>query len=370
MTEDWSGLLRRPEIQFDRSMLERAVRGRRVLVTGAGGSLGSALSRELVELGAQELLLLDSHEASLVQLARLLDSACPGGPPVRYILADIRDRQKLDQIFRDKPISTIFHLAAYKQVPLAEDNLDQVIAVNVLGTANVYEAAMRHGAEVIAFPSSDKAVNPPSVYGATKRVAERFLLAVGGSQNRPGARVVRLVNVFGTQGSVVELFARQARSGRPLWITDERMDRYWMTMREAIGLLLIAAGRSVFEGIYMLDVGAPVPIIETARAVFRIVSGSADEPQVVTIGARPGERLHEQLTSPDETVHATDVPGLWVIQSAYREADRDTWLAALDRLREWCYTRGGTALRAWLFAVAAGASPLAVDPEHLDAARG
>ena len=171
MIDTWGKLLERPEIPVDRERLRPVLAGRCIAITGAGGSIGTGLSQFISTFGPERLLLIDSHEASLVRLRQQLQSL-PNPPAADFILADLRDRRKLDQCLRRQPCQIVFHLAAYKQVPLSEANVDQVIAVNVLGTLNVVEVAGERGVETVVYPSTDKAVNPSGVYGATKRVVE------------------------------------------------------------------------------------------------------------------------------------------------------------------------------------------------------
>src|SRR5579884_3279912 len=291
MTENWSELLCRPEIEIARPILESAVTGRRVLITGAGGSVGSSLSRLVATLGASELVLLDNHEASLARLSQQLASV-QGSSSLRFQLADLRDRRKIDRVFRTFRPEVVFHLGAYKHVTLAEDNVDQVVGVNLIGTLNIVAAARASATSSIVYPSSDKAVTPHRIYAASKRIVERILQAYAEECDHPALRVVRLVNVFGTQGSVIEIFLRQIREGIPLSVTDARMDRYWMTMHEATQLLLTVASRPRYEGYYMIDVGKPVPILETVRRLYALVRPTSGTPTISEIGIRPGERLH------------------------------------------------------------------------------
>ena len=363
MIDDWSKLLPRPEIRFHDDVLRPRVAGQRVLITGAGGSIGRSLATALCAWNPDQLVCLDSHEASLVHLRQQLGRRSDG-LDVRYVLADVRDREKLDQTFRRFAIDVVFHLAAYKQVPLAEDNIDQVIGVNLIGTLNVLEAAVEHRIAGLIYPSTDKAVYPPSIYGMTKRVAERLLLSVGAEQSRPAIRVIRLVNVFGTQGSVIELFARQIAAGQPLTITDPQMDRYWITMNEAVQLLLGAAVQPTYPGIYLLDVGEPVLMTDTARLVYRLLQSGRGEPMLQMIGARPGERLHEELAYPNERFELTNLPGLRRLAQPVSTRGSESWLNEVRGLRDTYYRREPAQLRAWLLECAIE-EPFAVNPQAI-----
>ena len=361
MDLNWAQLLHRPEIQFDQSVLEGAIRGKRILITGAGGSIGTSLTRLVQGSDPAQLLLLDSHEASLFHLRQQFADRAER-LDVRYILADLRDRSKIQQVFRRGRIDVAFHLAAYKHVPLAEDNVDQYVGVNLLGTLNVVEAAKEAGTSTVVYPSSDKAVTPRGVYAATKRISERVLHALAYDGDQPALRIVRLVNVFGTQGSVVEVFARQIHANLPLTITDPRMDRYWMTMAEATHLLVAGATRQSFEGFYMLDVGEPVCIAETARRVYALLRPAGGEPSLRTTATRPGERLHEALTYPTERCRATDLPGLLTIELPAPTDDSAAWVHELGRLREYSYDWEPAALKAWLLELAS--RPSLADAAH------
>ncbi|HEX5414027.1 MAG TPA: polysaccharide biosynthesis protein [Chloroflexota bacterium] len=359
MSETWAELLERPEIDFGPNLPREVVAGRRVLITGAGGSVGRALARTVAAADPARLVLLDWHEASLFHLEQALAAQWPSddrsGP--RFLLADVRDRRQMDRLLRHEKVDLIFHLAACKHVALGEANPDQAVSVNIGGTLDLFGVAAERDVSTFVYPSTDKAVNPSSLYGATKRIVERSLPALAEASG-PNARIIRLVNVFGTQGSVVETFAGLIRAGRPLTITDERMDRYWMTMAEANRLLLAAAERPRFEGIYLLDVGAPVPIVETARKLHRLLRGGG-EPSLRIIGARPGERLHEYLAYPAETVLPTDRPGLLLAQPARAGHNTTSWLAAVRALIAERYDLEPASVRDRTFELARAATPAA-----------
>jgi FlaA1/EpsC-like NDP-sugar epimerase len=355
LTETWSFLLERPEMSFPRGILEAVLNGRKIVITGAAGSVGSALSLMVGRFAPEQLVLVDNHEASLFRLGReLADLGVTPRP--RLVLADIRDRRKLHQTLRQSGADVVFHLAAYKQVPLGESNVDQVLDVNILGTANVVEASRELHAATVVYPSTDKAVRPSSLYGASKRVVERFLQANAIHSFEPAIRVVRLVNVFGTQGSVVELFAGWIAQGRPLSITDPAMDRYWITMNEATQLLVAAASRPSFEGIHLLDCGEPVRITRTAEAVFRRLRPQVAEPPFQIVGSRPGERLHEYLHFPEEKLRPTELPGLLVAELPDPTTSATDWGHALKELRETMFDLEPSELRDWAFRAAVSGS--------------
>ncbi len=284
------------------------IEGRRVLVTGAAGSVGAPLVRMLAELQPAELQLLDHHEHTLFRLR--VEMGSQAGVPLRLWLADIRNRRKLDALFREGRPEVVFHLAAYKHVPLGEENPDQTVEVNLAGTRAMIEASATHGVSRFVYPSSDKAVNPPSVYGSTKRVAEELTLAAA-RQLPMGLSVTRFVNIVGTRGSVIETLTAQIAAGRPITITDPGMTRYWITMPEATRLLVQTAAHPKSGMVFMPDTGPAINLAEMARRLFDLLTGGEKvECPVQYIGARPGERMHEILLSDNEAGEPTRYPGI------------------------------------------------------------
>jgi FlaA1/EpsC-like NDP-sugar epimerase len=287
----------------------RWLEGRRVAITGAGGSVGLPLAAAIAAAGPAGLLLLDHHEASLWELHRRFGDL----PAVSLALADVRHRDRLVEVLRAVRPEVVFHLAAYKQVPFGEQFSGEVFAVNVLGTGNLLELAAELGVERLVYPSSDKACNPPSVYGATKRLAEtlvRQAALVGGRRYN----VARFVNILGTRGSVIETFARQVRSGDPLTVTDPAMTRYWIAMDEALWLLLSVAELPTGGQTLLVDPGPEIAVVEIAQRVCRLLR-KRDEPCELRFGQpRPGERLREELHSDAERLVDGPQAGLWRIE--------------------------------------------------------
>jgi FlaA1/EpsC-like NDP-sugar epimerase len=303
-------LLGRPLRSPATTEAERQIRGGRVLVTGAGGSVGIALTRALAALEPERIIAIDSHEASLFRLGRDVGVSTP----LELRLADVRNEAKVARIFHEARPHIVFHLAAYKHVPLGEQEPDEPVSVNVLGTQSVLSAAANADVGWPVYPSSDKAVNPPSIYGATKRLAEAVILAHAAP---PSVHVVRYVNILGSSGSVVETFAAQARDSVPLTVTDPAMTRYWMAMSEAVGLLWHAIGLPSGSRT-VLDTGEPVRVTEMASRVARLVTGADRPPEIAVTGARPGERLAEELVSPSERlVRCPNDPVLRVEQARW-----------------------------------------------------
>lgn len=343
-------LIGRGEIRFDREFLAARIGGRRLLVTGAGGSVGTRLAAFLASLEPSGLVLVESHEPSLFHLrARMLARY----PDVSYCwtLADVRDERKLAAVFAEVRPELVFHLAAYKHVPLAEENVDQAIAVNVVGAECIARVARGVGATVV-YTSTDKAVRPPSIYGATKRLVELYLLGEAAGPAGLSARIVRLVNVVGSQGSVIETFARQIRGGLPVTVTDSRMTRYWMTVDETCGILAWAAVGAESTGPYVLNAGEPVSIEETARRLHRSL-GTAEPLEIRHVGIRPGERLYEELAYDYESLVATHHPGVRRVRDDRPEGGRDPgYPARLEELVGGLYSLGRSELRRRLFELA------------------
>ena len=331
-------LLGRPEFAGDLRQAAEWVRGRRVLVTGAAGSVGAPLARLLLQAEAEHLVLLDHHEYSLFSLERSL--ARPH-TALSYELADIRDAPRLQRVFGEYQPRVVFHLAAAKHVGYGERFPEGAVDTNVLATATLLRLARESGVEQFVYPSSDKSVAPPSLYGATKRITESLV------QGHPG-KVVRYVNIIGTRGSVIEIFSNQVREDRPLSVTDQRMTRYWISMNEALWSLLATGELAVPGQVVLPDCGEPVPLLQTVQRLvgwyrpheypLRVPGGPLREHQqqypITWTGMAPGERLHEVLLSDNEFLADGPVAGLSVVETR-REPGRVRALPdAIAELRE------------------------------------
>jgi FlaA1/EpsC-like NDP-sugar epimerase len=298
---DWDRLLDREPIAAEATVLAETFAGRRVAITGAAGSLGRELSMTIAAHDPASLTLIDSNEAGLFALRERLLSAGHAEAGLRFALADMRNRRRIAAIFAAARPEIVFHLAAYKHVPWAEAEPSEYLDANLGGGQVVIEEAARAGVTRLVYPSTDKAVNPPSLYGATKRIIEAQLREVAAAS---AMRCVasRFVNVLGSQGSVGVTFARHIASGQPLPITDAAMDRYWIAPQHGT-LLLTAAAAPAFDErftILLPDALPAVPVVEIARRIWDRM-GKSGEPPIVITGSRPGERLHEELTGAGET---------------------------------------------------------------------
>jgi FlaA1/EpsC-like NDP-sugar epimerase len=342
-------LLNRPQVPLDRDGMARLVRGRRVLVTGAGGTIGSELARQVAALGPSELTLLDNGEYALWQIDLEL-SETQKAVTRRAIIADVRDAARLDAAFAAARPELVFHAAALKHVPIVEANPLEGLLTNALGTRQVADAARAAGASAMVLISTDKAVNPSSLMGASKRVAEMYCQAL---DDPDGMRcvTVRFGNVLGSTGSVVPLFRRQLERGGPVTVTHPEMQRYFMTVREAVGLVLQATvvgltnghgGAGEKGGIFVLDMGKPVKIVELARQMIRLAGLRPDVDVAIQFtGLRPGEKLYEELFHGQEPPAPTGHPGL--LMATPRTADRAIVGRAIEEIAAACYA-GQTAV--------------------------
>lgn len=307
-------LLGRPEFAGELAQAASFVRGRRVLLSGAGGSIGLPLTRTLLDAEPERLVLLDHHEHSLFSLERSLR----GAERAAYELADIRDAQRMQRIFSQYRPEIVIHLAAAKHVPYGERFPEGALAANVLATRTLLELADQAATDVFLYPSSDKSVEPPSVYGATKRLAEALI------QERARGRrwvVVRYVNIIGTRGSVIETFSQQVLADRPLSVTDERMTRYWISMREAMWCALMVGQRAASGEIGMPECGEPVAVLETARRLAGWYRPEVVPYPIACTGIRPGERLEEVLLSKNEAFGLDPLaPGVRAVRTSRQPA--------------------------------------------------
>ena len=300
---DIEDLLGRAQVDTDIDAVRGLVAGKVVLVTGAGGSIGSEICRQVAALGPRELLLLDHDETHLFDVAATLP------PGATQILADIRDRARINGIFGDHRPEVVFHAAAHKHVPLLEAHPAEAVRTNVTGTDAVVRAAVASGTERLVFISTDKAVAPSSIMGASKRIGEHLVLAA--QPQGQAFCAVRFGNVLGSRGSVVPTFLEQIKHGGPVTVTDGRMTRYFMSIPEAVQLVLQAAALSHGGEIFMLDMGPSVSIQSLAERLIRL-SGLRPgvDIEVRVTGIRPGEKLHESLHETSEEVRPTTHPSV------------------------------------------------------------
>ena len=354
---DITDLLRRSPTRT-RERAHLYIRGRRVLVTGAGGSIGSELCRQIAALDPQQLVVLGHGENSLFDLSQELKEAAPT-LDCRVVVADIRDERRINRTFRYFQPDVVFHAAAHKHVGLMEQNREEAITNNVLGTHRVVSAALESGTQRFVLVSTDKAVRPVGVMGASKRIAEEI---VGQAASRSGRAfvVVRFGNVLGSRGSVVSIFKRQIQRGGPVTVTDPAMRRYFMTIPEAVHLMLEAGGFGRGGELYVLKMGEPVAIVDLARDLIQLSGYSLDDIPVTFTGARAGEKISEELWERGAALDDTDHPDILRVSEpppdiadAARAVER--LVAAVERGDD---TLADALLASWLDPAAALGDPL------------
>lgn len=315
-------LLERDEVRLDMDIVEHYIHDKVVLVTGAGGSIGSEICRQIMRVGPKQLLLLGHGENSIYLINQELKNIYKDGPIIP-IIADIRDKQQLDQIFTQYNPQVVFHAAAHKHVPLMEIQPMAAVLNNIYGTRNVADVAGRHGVERFVMISTDKAVNPTSVMGATKRVAEKVIISMNDTYDTKYI-TVRFGNVLGSRGSVIPLFKKQIEAGGPVTVTDPEMTRYFMTIPEASQLVLQAGAMGKGGEVFLLDMGEPVKIIDLARNMIRLSGLEPDKDIHIKItGLRPGEKKYEELLTSEEGTNRTNHTKIF--EAALETVDRD-WL--------------------------------------------
>ena len=330
-------LLGRPQAVLDRPAMQALIARRRVLVTGAGGTIGSELARQIAALGPSEIGLVDSSEYNLYSIDLEIAEHAPDIARQAY-LADIRDPQAMASVFAGLKPELVFHAAALKHVPIVEDHVAAGVQTNIAGSRNVADLCREHGARIMILISTDKAVNPTNVMGATKRVAESYCQSLDRARDDNGCRflTVRFGNVLGSTGSVVPLFERQLAAGGPLTVTHRDITRYFMTTREAVELVLQAstlatAANTAAGGIMVLDMGEPVKIIDLAEQMIRLAGKRPYEDiDISIVGLRPGEKLYEELFHDAESLAPTDNAAIRL--ATPRVADHEVLVRAIDEI--------------------------------------
>ena len=332
---DVEDLLGRIPISLDESAIRAALQGQVVLVTGAAGSIGSELCRQIARFHPAGIVGFEIAESPLFEIDREMRQAFPG-VPFHPEIGSIRNRTRVNEVLRQYSPSAIYHAAAYKHVPLMESHIFEAIENNVLGTYNVAVAAAEYGVEDFVMISSDKAVRPTNVMGATKRIAELLLLALQNGRTKYVA--VRFGNVLGSNGSVIPIFKKQIAAGGPVTITHPDMRRFFMTIPEACQLVLQAAIIGEGGQICVLDMGEPVKIVDLARNLILLSGLRPDEDiQLEFTGMRPGEKLYEELSTLLEDTAPTAHEKIRIyVGNGMPEGDMLTWL---DCLREICEAR-------------------------------
>ena len=326
-------LLGRDKVQVDLSEIGSYIAGKTVLVTGGGGSIGSELCRQVAAQQPKRLIIFDIYENNAYEIQQELRRRYPGLDLV-VLIGSVRDRTRIDMLFEEYHPEIVCHAAAHKHVPLMEDSPNEAIKNNVFGTYNVAHAADTYGAETFVLISSDKAVNPTNIMGASKRICE-MIVQVMGQHSKTKYTAVRFGNVLGSNGSVIPLFKKQIEQGGPVTVTDKNIIRYFMTISEAVSLVLQACVYAKGGEVFVLDMGDPVRIDDLARNMIRLSGLEPDvDIQIVYTGLRPGEKLYEELLMQDEGLDKT--PNELIYIGHFNDYDEQQLIEALKELRTAC----------------------------------
>ncbi|HIB54442.1 MAG TPA: polysaccharide biosynthesis protein [Nitrospirales bacterium] len=309
-------LLERAPVGLDPEPIKHLIQGKRIMVTGAGGSIGAELCRQIISFHPSALILYERYEYGLYTVASEL-SAANNAWPVHAVIGDVTDGQRVDDVLAEHQPEVIFHAAAHKHVPLMELNPCEAVKNNVIGTQVMAKAAQRHGVRRFILISTDKAVSPSSVMGATKRVAELLMQGVH-SSNGHAFTGVRFGNVLGSAGSVIPRFLEQIKAGGPVTVTHPEMRRYFMLIPEAVQLVLYAAALAKGGELFVLEMGESIKVVDLARNMIRLSGFVPEEEISVTfVGRRPGEKLQEELIDTNETLEPSSVERVFRIRSSY-----------------------------------------------------
>lgn len=330
---DIEDLLGREAINITLGQEARELENKTVLVTGGGGSIGSELCRQLAFNGVSKLIIFDINENGSYEIQQELMRKY-SNLDIQVLIGSIRDRKKVESIFREYSPSMVYHAAAHKHVPLMEHSPHEAVKNNVLGTLNVVHAAHEYGVDRFILISTDKAVNPTNIMGATKRIGEMIIQMYSLKSNSNFA-AVRFGNVLGSNGSVVPVFKRQLEQGGPITVTDPEVIRYFMTISEAVSLVIQAGMQATKGQIYVLDMGEPVKIDDLAKNIIRLSGHTLGvDMDIVYTGLRPGEKMYEELFMPEEGLKATENEKIFIGSPLY--FDQDLFKKELINLEKVC----------------------------------
>ena len=299
-------LLGREPVELDMAMISKQLTGKVALITGAGGSIGSEICRQICKFEPERIVLLGHGENSIYLIHQELTGQYGDTIDIVPIIADVKDKARMEEIMEEYKPFVVYHAAAHKHVPLMEYNPEEAVQNNIFGTKNTAEAAKKAKVRKFVMVSTDKAVNPPNVMGATKRVAEMIIQSLNDEDGITDFVAVRFGNVLGSRGSVIPLFKKQIEAGGPVTVTHPEMTRYFMTIPEASRLVLQAGALAEGGEVFVLDMGEPVKIVDLARKMIRLSGYSQEEIGIEFTGIRPGEKLFEELLNEDE-IHPEQV---------------------------------------------------------------
>lgn len=325
-------LLEREPIELDSKNIRRELKDKVILVTGAAGSIGSEIVRQSLHYSPNKVILLDQGESPVYTIDYELKSNHPNlYDRAECVIADVRDRKRMAHVFETFKPDIVFHAAAYKHVPLMEDNPYEALGVNIIGTKNVADLSIEHWVEKFVMVSTDKAVNPTNVMGATKRCAEIYTQSLGSRENcKTQFITTRFGNVLGSNGSVIPIFRKQIQNGGPITITDRNITRFFMTIPEACNLVLEAGAMGKGGEIFVFDMGKSVKIYDLAKKMIKLSGLRLDRDiEIVEIGLRPGEKLYEELLASKEDTQQTYHPKIMIAQT-----DRSSYDSAANALEK------------------------------------
>ena len=355
-------LLGRPSVQLENQRIDAMIRGKTVMVTGGGGSIGSELCRQIANYRPKRLVLLDIAENTTYELQNDLLHRHGADFPLSVEIASVRDREKMDRIFTHYRPNLVFHAAAHKHVPLMERCPEEAVKNNVFGTYNTAMAARKYGAEKFVLISTDKAVNPTNIMGTTKYLCEQVIQGLrqeGGTE----FAAVRFGNVLGSNGSVIPLFEKQIAYGGPVTVTDRRIIRYFMTIPEAAQLVLEAGSFAHSGEVYVLDMGEPVHIWDLAEKLIQLSGYTPNvDIKIEEVGLRPGEKLYEELLTQNANLRRTENEKVFVEEKPpVDRAEMEIWLHELETVAE-------TGSREQIFQTLHRLVPTFRDPDEVNAA--
>lgn len=322
-------LLGREEIGFDEKEIYDYYKNKTVLVTGGGGSIGSELVRQLITLPVKKVIALDNSENSIHSLIMSIDSP---ENKFKYIISNVRDYIKTDKILKKYKPNIIFHAAAYKHLPFMEEFPEEAIKNNILATENISTLAIKNGIKNFVFISTDKAVRPTSLMGASKRICERMIMSFSHEQNGTTFKITRFGNVLGSSGSVIPVFERQIKEGHAITVTHPEMVRFFMSIREAARLVIKAC--TLDNGIiFTLDMGKPVKILDLAKNMLKVYGLNENDIPIIFTGIREGEKLYEEILTDDETLIASQYKKLFIAKDTAKcltAEERNSMIEAFD----------------------------------------
>ena len=309
-------LLSRPQALLDRNAMKKFISNKKVLVSGAGGTIGSELVNQIINYKPKEIILLDNSEFLLYKIEKEIEEKNIN-IKINFLLADIKNSKRIDNIFDNNKPDIVFHAAALKHVPIVEKNPLEGILTNIAGTINIAERCKKYNVAEMVLISTDKAVNPFSVMGVTKRISEKYCQSLAGT-SQTNFKIVRFGNVLGSTGSVVPLFQKQLEKGGPLTVTHPKMKRYFMTVREAVELVIQSAtleNKTKKGGIFVLEMGKPIAIIEIAEQLIRLAGLRPNKDiKIKFTGLRPGEKIIEELHYKNEKISKTENKSIFIVK--------------------------------------------------------